>query len=59
MKLELTAEERDELVQIIEHTLGETRVEVRRTRNPDWHDQLQIEEETLRSLLERLRRLEG
>jgi len=57
MNLVITAEERNELLQVVERTLGETRVEVRRTRTPDFHDQLQHEEVVLQSLYEKLKHL--
>ena len=55
MVLEITVQERDELVHIIEECLTNTKCEVRRTRNPDWKEHLHEEEDLLNSLLTRLR----
>jgi hypothetical protein len=59
MHLQISAEERDVLVTIVERALSETRVEVRRTTTPDFHDRLQVEEQQIRALLDRLRSLAG
>lgn len=59
MNLDLTAEERDELMRLVDNSLSETRVEVRRTRTPDFRDQLQREEELLRRLHDKLERMTG
>jgi hypothetical protein len=56
MDLHLSADERDLLIRVVEHALSETRIEVRRTTTPDFHDRLQSEERQLAELLDRLRR---
>lgn len=57
MNLELSAEERDELVRIVENYLSDTRVEVRRTRTAEYRDQLHEEQDLLTGLLEKLKGL--
>jgi hypothetical protein len=57
MELELSSEDRELLVRIVEKTVGDLRVEVRRTREPAFHDRLVGEEDRLKALLERLRAL--
>jgi ribosome recycling factor len=57
MELELQDDERELLIRLLEHTLEETRVEVRRTRTPDFHDKLLEEEQMLRGLLKRLQEI--
>jgi hypothetical protein len=59
MKLELTPAERDLVLRILESVLAETRVEVRRTSTPKYHDALEEESQTIQSLVERLRSLGG
>ena len=54
MEFEIDAQERDVLVRLVEQALGDTRVEIRRTSTPDFHDRLQAEERVLGSLLRRL-----
>lgn len=53
--LELSEEEREELLRVLETELSDTRIEYRRTRNPDWRDRLEQHENRLSSLLERLK----
>ena len=53
--LQLSGEERDELVRLIENALSDTKIELRRTRKPDWRDELQQQEDVLASLLGRLK----
>ena len=55
INLSLTTEERDELVKVLDRYLSDTRVEVRRTRTPEYHADLQHEEDVLRALLAKLR----
>jgi ribosome recycling factor len=55
MKLELTQEDRELLVRILERTIGDTRVEVRRTRAPAMHDELIADEKRMKALVEQLR----
>ena len=55
MQLDISAEERELLVRLVERALEDTRVEVRRTATPDFHDRLQAEERMLESVLGRLR----
>jgi hypothetical protein len=57
MNLELTIEERDELLNILENFLGDTRVEVRRTSTPGFRERLVHEEDVLKGLLDKLRAL--
>lgn len=59
MQLDLSSEDRDLLIGIVEQTIGQLRVEVRRTRKPSFHDRLVNEEERLKSILERLKALGG
>ncbi len=59
MQLQISAEERDLLTGLVERALSDTRVEVRRTTTPDYHDRLQAEEQQLVSLLARLRSVGG
>jgi hypothetical protein len=54
MQLQLQEAERDLMVRILEHALGEMRVEVRRTRTPDFHDRLQLDEELLKGVIGKL-----
>lgn len=51
-----SGEEVAELLQLLEASLSETRVEVHRTHTPDFRDAVQHREVILRSLLEKLRR---
>jgi hypothetical protein len=55
MKLELTQEDRELLMRILNRAVGETRSEVRRTSAPAMHDQLIREENRMKALLEQLR----
>ena len=57
MQFEISPEERTLLVRLLEHVVAETRVEVRRTTTPDFHDRLRMEGEQLAGLLERMRGL--
>ena len=59
MQVEISAEECALLVRLVEQALSDTRVEVRRTTTPDFHDRLRDEERHLDALLARLRRLAG
>jgi hypothetical protein len=54
MEFEIDAQERELLVRLVEQALGDTRVEIRRTSTPEFHDRLQAEERVLASLLRRL-----
>jgi hypothetical protein len=55
MQLEISSPQKALLVRILDNTLGELRSEVRRTREPAWHDGLKDEERMVAELLERLR----
>jgi hypothetical protein len=55
----LSQQEMAELLMILEHELEETRVEVHRTHTPAFRDNVQKEEQTLRSLLNKLRQHEA
>jgi len=54
MIIELTSEERDELLRLVDNYFQETRVEVRHTQNREFRDQLHYEEAILRGLHEKL-----
>jgi hypothetical protein len=54
--LSLTDEEREELLNLVEHSLGEVRVERRRTDTLGYQNEVRREESVLRGLLEKLRR---
>jgi len=55
MQVDLSPVERDLLIRLVEHAVSYTRVEVRRTANPEFHDRLAAEERDLAGLLARLR----
>ena len=55
MQVEISEAERALLIDVLDRALKETRVEVRRTSTPDFHDKLMAEEVALRDLLERMR----
>ena len=55
MTIDLADSERDLLVRLLDHAIGEIRVEVRRTRTPDFHDSLVNEEQVLKGLLAKIR----
>ncbi len=55
MQLELSTQEATLLTRILDATLKELRVEVRRTDTRSMHDELQREEEQIRGLLKTLR----
>jgi hypothetical protein len=57
MQVDISPIERDLLIRLVEHALSDTRVEVRRTATPEFHDRLAAEERDLAELLGRLRRL--
>ena len=59
MQLELSIEDRELLIHLVEGAISQHRVEVRRTREPSFHDRLVEEEEQLKALLERLQKLAG
>jgi hypothetical protein len=54
MQLEISPEEKNMLVGLLEAALADIRVEVRRTRTPDFHDRLQRDEEQLETLLRKI-----
>jgi hypothetical protein len=54
MDLQLSNPERQLVHRLLDEALRELRVEVRRTRTPDFHDKLLEEEELLKGLIERL-----
>jgi hypothetical protein len=54
MDLQLSEAEHELLLRLLDHALGELRVEVRRTRTPAFHDGLAADEETLKGLIARL-----
>jgi len=57
MQLKLSSEEREVLERIVERALSEMRVEVRRTTTPRYHDDLQADEERVKSILSRIKAL--
>lgn len=57
MKLDITLQERDELLRLVDNYFLETRVEVRHTQNRDYREQLHQEEDLLRMLQEKLKKL--
>jgi hypothetical protein len=56
MQLDISPEERDLLVRLVDRALSDIRVEVRRTTTPEFHDRLEAEERQLASLFVRFRR---
>jgi hypothetical protein len=56
--LMFTEQERMELLRILKNYLGETRVEVHHTHTPGYRENVKHEEETIRSLLQKLQELE-
>jgi hypothetical protein len=56
--LTLTDEERAQLVGLLEAALAESRVEARRTHTPAFREQVIDEEEVIRGLLDKLRKLQ-
>lgn len=59
MNLQITGEERDELLRILENYLADTKSEVRRTRTTEFRQRLEHEEDVLQTLLEKLKGLSG
>jgi hypothetical protein len=57
--LDLDADERAELLSLLERTLAEIRVEVHRTHTPDFRDGVLRQEAVIRRLLEKLKRPRG
>ncbi|MCE5228660.1 hypothetical protein LLG95_03580 [bacterium] len=57
MILELNPEEAENLLRLVEAALADTRVEVRRTDNPEWKDELSRHEKDLAALRDRLQLL--
>jgi len=55
MQVDISSVERELLVRLVERALSDTRVEVRRTATPEFHDRLATEERELAGLLARLR----
>ena len=56
MQLDISPAERELLIRLVEHALSDTRVEVRRTATPEFHDRIAAEERDLAGLLAHLRR---
>lgn len=50
----LTAEERSTLMDLLVHSLGETRVEMHRTHTPEFREKVRGRENLLRGLIEKL-----
>lgn len=57
--LNLTAEERNELLRLVNEALVEVHTERRRTEAPAYQETVHREESLIRSLAEKLRRLGG
>jgi len=55
--LSLTEVERAELLKVLEEAFTETRVELRRTEAPEYHDEVAHEESVLRGLVNKVRQL--
>lgn len=55
MPVELSSEERELLVGLLERELGEIRTEIRHTRSHDYKDSLKQREKRLQDLLGRLK----
>lgn len=55
MILEITSDEREQLQKLLEATLTEARVEIRRTSTPHYHDRLVEERDRLDVLLDKIR----
>ena len=53
--LMITAEERAELIRLLDQLLAETRVEIHRTHTPDYRTMVISQESLLRGLLAKLR----
>lgn|GEM_PF-3230260 len=53
--LSLSEEEVTQLLQLLELSLGETRVELHRTHTPDFRSHVQHQEALFRGLIEKLR----
>jgi len=59
IQLVLTAEECESLVNLLESTLKNTRVEEHRTRSPSYRDHILQEEKLFTGLLSKLRQARG
>jgi len=59
MQLELSAAERDCLINLLADDLSDKRVEVRRTSTPSFRDRLVAEEQLRETLLAKLRGLQA
>ncbi len=57
MILELNPEEAENLLRLVEAAIADTRVEVRRTDNHEWKDQLARHERELAALRDRLQQI--
>jgi hypothetical protein len=54
VQITLTSDERQYLARVLEHALGESRVEAHRTHTPDFRERVLEEEKLLRGLLSKL-----
>ena len=59
MEFKINAQERALLSDVLERSLAEARAELHHTDSHEWRNRLRGDEEKLRALLERLRRLGG
>ncbi len=53
----LTVEEATELLELLETSIGDTRVEVHHTHTPEYREKVKRREEVLRSLIEKVKRV--
>jgi hypothetical protein len=51
----LTADERDLIIRLLDRELSDTRAEFRRTHTPDFREDVEREEKLLREVLDKLR----
>jgi hypothetical protein len=55
MSVELSREERDLLVELLEEEFDEIRAEIRRTENHDYKENLKVREKLIQDLLGRMK----
>jgi hypothetical protein len=56
VQIEISEEQRDLLMELVENALTEIRVEVRRTSTPAYHDSLVEKQAAIRTLLDELKK---
>ena len=52
--MEITLQEKEMLLSLLNAALGETRTEVHHTRTFQYHEKLKVEEEHIRQLIEKI-----